>query len=74
LAIVLYLVIGILVKKFVYGAKGIELIPNISFWRFLFSFGKSKEGSNGYNINSEDNNDFKVSEVDANEKNSYGTL
>jgi len=53
--IVCYLIIGMIVKKFMYGAKGIEMIPNVTFWRFLFSFGKAQSKSGSYgevNINS----------------------
>jgi hypothetical protein len=71
LAIILYLVIGILVKKFVYGSKGIDLIPNISFWTFLFSFGRtSKSNTESFgSVNSvevNDNQENKAEEVNDN--------
>jgi len=31
----LYFVIGLLVKKFAFGAEGIDIIPNVTFWKAL---------------------------------------
>jgi uncharacterized membrane protein len=36
-----YLIIGVLVKKYVYGATGSDLIPNKNFWLSIFGLIKT---------------------------------
>lgn len=36
-----YFIVGMIIKKFVYKASGIDLIPNIGFWRTIFGWIKT---------------------------------
>eukprot|EP01080_Neovahlkampfia_damariscottae_P001444 gene1444-12063_t len=69
IGIILYLIIGVIFKKIKYGSKGLDLIPNIAFWKdvpfligdgimFLFTCGRKQNKE----IQEMDENPFGASE------------